>query len=112
MTGDVYLLTRNSSIVFGYILRGSNGVKAPLKGQVMAVDTDGDGGADRVRAYTTLMPQVPWQSATLNFTSKLVINPATCGAQTVTSKVNSWAGQSVTNTNSYTTTCPSQAPVT
>jgi hypothetical protein len=104
MTGDVYLLTRNSSITFGYILRGANGVKAPLKGSAMAVDVDGDGGADLVRAYASTMPQVPWTTASINFTSKLINNPATaCGAAPtqVKTTLNGWSGATRAVTNAW-----------
>jgi hypothetical protein len=102
MTGDVYLLTRNSSITFGYILRGANGIKAPLKGSAAAIDVDNDGSADRVRATASTMPQVPWTTATINFTSKLILNPANaCGPNVVTSTLTGWSGASATLNGSW-----------
>jgi hypothetical protein len=106
MTGDVYMVTRGTSVVFGYILRGANGVKAPLKGQVTTVDADGDGAADFVRATAINMPQAPWSTATINFSSPLVINPVTCGSHTVTTKLTGWSGAVATKTNSFALSCP------
>jgi hypothetical protein len=113
MTGDVYLLTRNSSITFGYILRGANGVKAPLKGSAAAVDVNGDGASDLVRATAMTMPQVPWTTATISFTSKLINNPTSgCGPSTVTSKLNGWSGATATRTNSWFGSVSCQPPPT
>ncbi|MBI5310822.1 MAG: hypothetical protein HZB14_07350 [Actinobacteria bacterium] len=107
-TGDVYLMVRSSSIVYGYVLRGANGVKAMLKGQVAAVDIDGDGVADRVRATAGNMPQVPWSSATIEFTSALIKNPTSCPSNpSVTTRIAGWSGAVATRSSSWgTLSCP------
>ncbi|MGB0888725.1 MAG: Ig-like domain-containing protein, partial [Solirubrobacterales bacterium] len=101
MTGDVYFLGSNNDLKFGYILRGSNGVKAPLKGRVITIDTDNDNSDDTIRARTTNMPQAPWTSATINFTSELMVNTTECGPQEINTKITGWSGAVVNTTNSY-----------
>ncbi|MBI5310821.1 MAG: hypothetical protein HZB14_07345, partial [Actinobacteria bacterium] len=101
MTGDVYLINRNNGILFGYVLRGSNGVKAALKGQAFTPDIDGDGSADLVRTIASNMPQAPWSSATINFSAALVKNPTACGMHTVSSTIHGWSGASVSQTNQW-----------
>ena len=107
MTGDIYLRTRGTSVTFGYILRSpSTGVKAALKGEVRTVDTDNNGSADRVRASAVEMPQAPWTTATLNFTTPLAINPG-CGTGTVKSVLDPYSGMaSATRTNNVEFTPP------
>ena len=103
MTGDVYMLARGLSVQFGYILRGGVGgsVKAPLKGDVFTVDADNNGSADFVRAVADFMPQVPWSTATINFTTPMLRNPSSCGAHAVKTKMTGWSGKGANLTANY-----------
>ncbi|MBI2690792.1 MAG: hypothetical protein HYX29_02420 [Solirubrobacterales bacterium] len=104
MCGDVYVLSKVNGITFGYLVRGPNGVKAQVRGWVRPVDVNTDGQSDFIRAYSENMPQAPYSPAMIKFTNPLVLNPETCGPQTITTKFDGWNGSSKTVTNSYTTT--------
>ncbi len=107
MTGDVYLMQRGNAIIFGYVLRGSNSVKAMLKGSAFVVDIDNDGAADLVRAVAAAMPQAPWSTATINFTAALIKNPVSCDPASVTTTLTGWSGATATRTNGWgTLNCP------
>jgi hypothetical protein len=106
MTGDIYKIEALASLKFGYVLHGFNGVKAPLKGEVTVPDTNDDGTGDFVRAIATLLPQVPWASATMNFTAPVMRNPSNCGTQTINTKISAWTGAVLNKQNTYVTdTC-------
>jgi len=72
MTGDIYL-TAFSGVKFGYVLRGARGTIAILRGAAQPVSS-GFGGAT-IEATFQALPQVPWSSATLNFSSAVLNNP-------------------------------------
>jgi hypothetical protein len=103
MTGDIFKIEAGASLKFGYVLHGYNGTKAPLKGEVTVPDVDGDGVADYVRAIATTLPQVPWASATMNFSAPVMKNPSTCGTQTINTKITGWTGAVLNKTNTYVT---------
>lgn len=102
MTGDIYLTSRDT-IQFGYVLRGARGTVATLRGRV---DVGGDsytGGALRLVLET--LPQAPWTSATMNFTSKLVNNPKnSCPYATSWAEINGYSGSSSLNGTFYSQT--------
>jgi hypothetical protein len=76
MTGSIYLTSSSKGFTFGYVLHGVRGTIAILRGTAYPVD---NGGAS-IQAKFDLLPQVPWSSATLNFTSNLTTNATTgCG---------------------------------
>jgi hypothetical protein len=107
MTGKIYLMSRTSMITFGYTLHGSGNTLVVLKGSAAAVDIDGDGMADAVRAYLINLPQAPFTSATLDFDAQLIYNPANvCGSatQTITAVIAGWSGASATRTQTYSVT--------
>jgi hypothetical protein len=68
MTGEIYLTSRDG-VQFAYILRGARGTKATLRGSAQPAS----GGLE---ATFQSLPQVPWSSANLNFTSLIINNPA------------------------------------
>lgn len=93
MTGDIYLTSRGP-IKFGYVLRGSSGTKMVLRGSLDVVAESYTGGA--LRANLQGLPQVPWTSANLNFTSKLINNPTqSCPDATAWASINGYAGNSM-----------------
>jgi hypothetical protein len=102
MTGDIYLTSRDT-IQFGYVLRGARGTVATLRGRV---DIGGDsytGGALRVVLDT--LPQAPWTSATMNFTSKLVNNPKnSCPYATSWAEISGYSGSANLNGTFYSQT--------
>lgn len=115
MTGDIYLTGRSSQVQFGVVLRGARGTKVIIKGSSYAVDIDGDGMSDAVRAFFVGVPQQPVTSTTMNFVTQMLDNPATCGAQNITAVLNAHSGAQVTTNSSYTTTssdpnCPAPTP--
>lgn len=67
MTGKIYL-TGSSPITFGYVLWGARNTYAILRGSAGI----SNGG---VTAKFEMLPQVPWSSANMQFTSTLVNNP-------------------------------------
>jgi hypothetical protein len=90
MTGDIYLTSRDT-IQFGYILRGARGTVATLRGNIEVGGESYTGGGLRVNLDT--LPQAPWTSATMNFTSKLVNNPKTsCPNATAWAEINGYSG--------------------
>ena len=54
-----------------------------------------------MRAVTDFMPQVPWSSATINFTTPMLRNPSTCGAHEVKTKMTGWSGKGANLTANY-----------
>ncbi|MBJ7458187.1 MAG: hypothetical protein JHD02_03265, partial [Thermoleophilaceae bacterium] len=99
--GDVYVTSKVNGIRFAYIVRGPNNVKAMVRGFVSPVDTDGNGSADFIRAYSENMPQAPFSPAQIVFNTSLVKNAATCGLQTIKTVIAGWSGASWTGTNTY-----------
>ncbi|MBJ7348354.1 MAG: hypothetical protein JHC87_07270, partial [Thermoleophilaceae bacterium] len=101
-TGSVYALNLDNQVAFGIALAGPRGITAKLHG---AARVTGVGPAQHVQAIVDNNPQVPLSTFTLNFSSKLIQNPATCTAPHVTTAVlEGWSGASVTKTASYSTT--------
>ncbi|MGH2959734.1 MAG: hypothetical protein ACRDKE_09020, partial [Solirubrobacterales bacterium] len=92
MSGDIYVTARDP-IRFGYVLRGSSGTKMILRGSIDVAASSYSGGG--VRASFDALPQVPWTSANLNFTSNLVRNPTTsCPNATAWAEINGYSGSS------------------
>lgn len=99
MTGDIYLTSRDG-IQFGYVLRGARGTVATLRGHVDIVSDSYTGGGLRVILDT--LPQAPWTSATMNFTSKLVNNPKnSCPYATSWAEINGYSGSANLNGTFY-----------
>jgi hypothetical protein len=102
MPGDIYLMSRLTSVQYGYVLRSKDGMKATLQGSIGAWDSNNDGSSDWIRATANLLPQAPWSQVKMNFTTQMINNPAKCATSPVTSTIDGYAGKSATLTNSVT----------
>ncbi|MBJ7353265.1 MAG: hypothetical protein JHC98_00430 [Thermoleophilaceae bacterium] len=90
MTADIYLTSRDP-ITFGYVLRGSSGTRMILRGSLDVASESYTGG--EIRLNFRDLPQVPWSSASVNLTSKLVNNPSnSCPDATAWAEINGYAG--------------------
>ena len=102
MTGAIYLLDK-TGFKFGYVLRGARGAIAQLRGSA-AQTTSPPGG---LRLTFSPLPQIPFSSATMNFTSKLIKNAPTCQAPIVYANIVGYTGaQSTINQTYAMTECP------
>jgi hypothetical protein len=102
MTGEIYLTSRDT-IQFGYIVRGARGTKAILRGSADVVSDGYNGGG--IRASFQTLPQAPWTSANLNFTSNLINNPKDqCPYATAWADISGYSGSGSLNGALYTQT--------
>ncbi|MDO9175550.1 MAG: hypothetical protein Q7V62_12155, partial [Actinomycetota bacterium] len=110
MTGEIYLTSRDG-VKFGYILRGARGTIAILRGSAQPVPV-GDGWSVETTFQT--LPQVPWSSATMNFTSAVVKNPANqCPNATAWAHITGYAGNEMIHGAFYSqTACPPETTLT
>lgn len=69
MTGGIFLTSRSDGVQYGVVITGPNGTNAIFRGIAMPT-------ADGIRATFSGLPQAPYRSAILEFTSKIVVNPA------------------------------------
>lgn len=93
MTGDIYLTSRDP-IKFGYVLRGTSGSKMVVRGSLDVTASTYTGGD--LRLNFNGLPQVPWTSANVSLTSKLVTNPvASCPDATAWAEINGYSGSSM-----------------
>lgn len=106
MTGDIYLTSRDT-VQFGYVLRGARGTLAILRGSAAP-------GAGGIVATFQTLPQVPWSSATLNFTSQLVNNPRnSCPYGTAWADMTGYTGSRMIAGSLYPlTACPPETTIT
>lgn len=111
MTGDIYLTSRDT-VKFGYVLRGSSGTKMILRGSLDVTADSYTGGG--LRANLPGLPQAPWTSATLNFTSNLVKNPTkSCPDATAWAEINGYSGSTMLYGTYYSQTgCPPETTIT
>lgn len=85
MTGKIYL-TGKDPITFGYVLWGARNTYAILRGSA-GIENGG------VTAKFQTLPQVPWRSANMEFSSTLVNNPTYgCPNATAWAYVNGYSG--------------------
>lgn len=113
LSGDIYLITRGTSITFGVVLRGTNTAKYFLRGSLAPADVSGDGTPDLLRLSGTQLPQVPWSNAALRFTTSVIKNPtAVCSSSPAFSTFTGRSGASATVANDWFTNTAACVPET
>jgi hypothetical protein len=106
MTGGIYLTSRDG-VQFVYIVHGARGTIATLRGSTQPA-------ANGLETTLQTLPQVPWSSATLNFTTLVINNPVNkCPNATAWATVNGYSGaQSMYGTFYNQTNCPPDTTIT
>ncbi|HEY6759069.1 MAG TPA: hypothetical protein VI318_06240 [Baekduia sp.] len=104
MTGSIYLATPHDnpshSLLAMYLVLEGYGVRLKLPGEI-ALDPD----TGRITATFDNNPQLPFTDLHLRFGGgprAPLSNPTTCGVKTTTAQLDSWSGQSVTSSSTFT----------
>lgn len=110
MRGDLYLISRTSSIGLGFVLRGARGTKVVVTAAIAAVDSDDDGMSDYTQFRATNLPQAPFSVITLNMTAPLLVTPASCDTQSFATAINGYNGAAANWTETYVPICDDALP--
>lgn len=98
LTGGIFL-TSFDGVKFGVVINGPNGTQAIFRGSARPGNMS---GASRIIATFTDLPQVPYSSAQLNFTSKLVNNPDSgCPSSNSVAEAAGYSGAASTQAPTY-----------
>ena len=107
LTGGLYLARQNEnpfgSLLAVYLVAEGSGVVVKLPGKV-----DADPVTGRLKVTFDETPQLPFSELSVQLKSgprAPLVNPSSCGPQTVTSELTGWSGKTVTLTSGFTVDC-------